>query len=129
MGLVTSLMASMFVTLNTEFPCCGRKARIRATNDVPREVYDRTCKCGAKWEVERKTVRQGKDKRVDVLNWTRQEHGKTVFSSDGVVVQNPMKPRTLCRAGSMCVGCCDPNCHKHTTTCDDPKHCPIHREG
>lgn len=85
---LTSVMAAMFVTLATKFPCCGAKCRIRATNDVPREVYDRTCKrCGITWEVERKTLRQGKEKRIDSLVWTLMRMKKTEgakFSRDGI---------------------------------------------
>lgn len=56
--------------LTAKYPCCGRKARIRATVDVPRETYDRTCACGSRWDVERRTARQDEGIRVDVLEWT-----------------------------------------------------------
>lgn len=68
--IVTSTMASAFVSLNTKFPCCGKKSVIRATNDVPHETYDRTCKCGQKWSVDRVTLRQGQEVRMDKLEWT-----------------------------------------------------------
>lgn len=61
---------SHFTTLNTKYPCCGGAARIRAWNGVPKEVYSKTCRCGQKWDVERRLVKEVEGRRVDVLEWT-----------------------------------------------------------
>jgi hypothetical protein len=58
-------------TLITVTPCCKRAVRIVALHDVPKEVYERTCRgCGQPWWVERRIARDEPGKRIDVLEWT-----------------------------------------------------------
>lgn len=58
------------ITLNVATPCCNRKLRLNATKFVPREKFDRTCKCcGTDWTITRKTGAVNAQMRVDFLEW------------------------------------------------------------
>lgn len=57
--------------LATRFPCCGEGCRLRYVKEVPRETYERRCsRCGQKWDVERRTAKEGVGARLDIVNWT-----------------------------------------------------------
>jgi ssDNA-binding Zn-finger/Zn-ribbon topoisomerase 1 len=60
-----------FVLVTTRYPCCKGTARIRASPLVPREQYSRKCpRCGARFEVERRTANENPRARIDVVEWT-----------------------------------------------------------
>jgi hypothetical protein len=62
----------IYKTLRTKYPCCKGRATFRATMYVPRERYGRSCPaCGQRYDVERKTLKQTSDVRIDQLEWTR----------------------------------------------------------
>lgn len=59
------------LTIGTTYPCCGKVARFRALDRVPRERYARVCyACCTRWEIARTTVGERDGVRVDRLNWT-----------------------------------------------------------
>jgi transcription elongation factor Elf1 len=56
--------------LNTRYPCCGGRARIVALVLLPRETYERQCpRCGQRWDIERRPLRQDADMAIDKLEW------------------------------------------------------------
>lgn len=58
------------LTLNTTYPCCGKVARIRAIDRVPRERYARTCvACDTRYEVTRALLGERDGVRLDTLTW------------------------------------------------------------
>lgn len=48
-------------------PCCGATFRLRALDDVPRETYDRECRCGTKWRIDRTLLRSTPEMRMNKL--------------------------------------------------------------
>ena len=61
------------VTLRTKTPCCGRRVRIEAIIDIPREIYYRVCgECRQAWTVERREGAHTGPVRVDLLEWARE---------------------------------------------------------
>ena len=67
------LHTDLYVKIQTRYPCCERRAFFRAIKDVPREVYARKCSCGARWSVERRTLLEKTGKRIDILDWEREQ--------------------------------------------------------
>ncbi len=61
-------MCGQFI-IKAETPCHHRSVRLVATEGVPRESYDRKCKCGAEWRITRETLRVRKGIRTDRLTW------------------------------------------------------------
>lgn len=59
------------LTIRTEYPCCGRPARLRAIEGVPSETYARRCReCETRWWVQRtKLPERVASVRIDRLDW------------------------------------------------------------
>lgn len=63
-------MTLLRLTLNTTYPCCGKVARFRAIDRVPRERYERVCHaCETRWEVTRSSLGERDGVRLDKLEW------------------------------------------------------------
>lgn len=58
------------VTLRSKTPCCGRPVRFAALVDLPREAYERRCRCGRRWWIDRLVLRVRPGIRIDSLEWT-----------------------------------------------------------
>ncbi len=59
-----------YVRVGGYYPCCKQRAFFRAIESVPHEVYERTCsRCGARWSVDRVTLREGNGRRIDRCEW------------------------------------------------------------
>lgn len=66
-------MALVRRVLNTTYPCCGGRSRIVALALLPRETYERQCpRCGQKWGIERRPLRQDSIMAIDKLEWERE---------------------------------------------------------
>ena len=58
------------LAVRTAYPCCGKRALLRAIPGVPRERYERVCDaCDTRWEVARRLVVTRDGMRIDVLDW------------------------------------------------------------
>lgn len=58
------------LTLGTTYPCCGKVARFRAIDRIPRERYERICHgCGTRWTVTRTFLADRDGVRLDKLEW------------------------------------------------------------
>jgi hypothetical protein len=58
------------LTLGTTYPCCGKVARFRAVDRVPRERYERVClACDTRWTVTHTYHGDRDGVRLDLLDW------------------------------------------------------------
>jgi len=64
---MTTLLA---LTLGTTYPCCGKVARFRAIDRIPRERYQRDCvACDTRYAVTRTHLGERDGVRLDTLDW------------------------------------------------------------